>query len=176
MKGSPGGILMIAIGVVLLQIAATGRFKAVWSALSTGNPTPTAPVNSDPNVINSPTDNPPATIPEGAGNTAQIAAMGDPIQVTIVSSGVTAFVDAPDLKSPIADGGGTGCRQGQLMVRTSDGNNYCALSDDIGVPIPTKATGGDVPEILMQTPTGRTIAYKNRSNTRGLMDVPVNVI
>jgi len=34
MKGNPAGILMIGIGVVLLNLAYTGRGKAVWEALS----------------------------------------------------------------------------------------------------------------------------------------------
>lgn len=34
MRANPAGILMIGIGVVLLNLAYTGRGKAVWEALS----------------------------------------------------------------------------------------------------------------------------------------------
>lgn len=35
-KGSPGGILLIAFGVLFIRLAYTGRISAVWKALITG--------------------------------------------------------------------------------------------------------------------------------------------
>lgn len=35
-KGSPGGILLIAFGVLFVRLAWTGRIGAVWNALITG--------------------------------------------------------------------------------------------------------------------------------------------
>lgn len=37
MKGSPGGILLIGVGIVLLNLGYTGRFAEVWKALNGGS-------------------------------------------------------------------------------------------------------------------------------------------
>lgn len=36
-RGSPGGILLIGVGVVLLNLGWTGRFSAVWDAITGGS-------------------------------------------------------------------------------------------------------------------------------------------
>lgn len=42
MKTNPGGIILIAIGVLLLNLAYTGRARTVWDAIRGGSSEPVA--------------------------------------------------------------------------------------------------------------------------------------
>jgi len=80
-KANPAGILMIGIGVVLLNLAYTGRGKAVWEAIkggaSDGAPDDgqTPPPGKDPQLgpEDDPSTPPPTTPPvtKGTGGEAE---------------------------------------------------------------------------------------------------------
>lgn len=98
MKGSPGGILALAIGAVFLALGWNGRYVAVWEALRTGE---SQTIGKPSGII--PQDNG-SVIDAGNDQTGDERVIMDPVYVTKVSGGGSYIVDAPDLFRSRSDG------------------------------------------------------------------------
>ncbi len=107
-KGSPGGILLIAFGVLFLRLAYTGRIGAVWNALIQGG---TAP------------DDPTRFVPGTGGTCGQgrksVTYTDGP------AKGITECILAQNVRS------GSSCTAGEYAA-TSDGQTVCVRYADTG--------------------------------------------
>ena len=126
MKGSPGGILLIAVGVVLLSVGFTGRYKAVVDALVNGKSS--SDTTEDKPKVDEPVKEP--VTPEEVAGYPQ-----DPVQVIVQFDKSIKVVDAPDL---VARGSETGknCIRPLVEVTlsfaaTGSEKLWCALPGDL---------------------------------------------
>lgn len=128
MKGNPVAILTIGIGVLLLNLAYTGRGADVWRAI-TGGGAPAGDGDGGGNAIE-PTD-----------NNKGVLALQDPVTVRQASDNAEKIVDAPDLKGA---GPGGKCHIQSTLVVGPDGQNYCVTNDRLYDPV--DGVGGDAGE------------------------------
>lgn len=160
-KGSPGAILVLALGAVFLSLGWTGRYPAVWEALRTGK-------SENEGAQNPVTD-----------NNIGAAAIQDPQAVFVLPNWTEKVTDAPNVVGPEP---GQTCKTGSSLVSLVKGKRdavYCVANDKLFDPLPiqTKPTyqAGQVDEHsghfheddnMVMLPTG-IFGVENSPNAKG---------
>ena len=154
-KGSPGGILLIALGVILLNLGWTGRFAAVFEALKNGASSATTTGETPEHI--GPLPNPGPQNPVTPNNTGA-AAIQRPVYVTVAGSN-GASRKVVDEQHVLKSNNGT-CSNGQFAKVTIDEKKdnviYCVDPTKLFDRLPIGGGEADMAYYgYMLQPTGR---------------------
>lgn len=145
MKGSPGGILLIGVGVILLNVGYTGNFQKVWAALNDkgGSSTPATP--GDTNTGPDGGGDQKATVNPDLPTTGQQSSNdGSLSNITCTSRGTTTYFPAlasgkamcADTSHGVPPDGNGNCKGGYRLISLLHGQIMCVRDQDLTQSIP----------------------------------------